>query len=163
MHPDVAKRLRAEVLEQCGIDKAPSFEDIKNMKYSTYTLRTATLRSTDMQACAVRAVINETLRILPPVATNSRESRPHPSIFPKSDGTFPEPADPLYMPPLTPIAYFPILMQRNPALWGPDADAFDPERWLDKRASRFIANPLMFAPFSAGPRIVSVSPASTDP
>ena len=104
----------------------------------------------------MRAVINETLRIFPPVATNSRESRPHPSIFPKSDGTFPEPADPLYMPPLTPIAYFPILMQRNPALWGPDADAFDPERWLDKRASKYIANPMMFTPFSAGPRIVSV-------
>ncbi|KAH9840624.1 cytochrome P450 [Rhodofomes roseus] len=134
MHPDVAKRLRAEVLDYCGVDKAPTFDDIKNMKY-------------------MRAVINETLRIFPPVAVNSRESRPHPSILPKSDGTYPEPAEPLYMPPLATIAYFTVLMHRNPALWGLDADLFDPDRWLDKRLSRFVSNPMMFAPFSAGPRI----------
>ncbi|KZT65711.1 cytochrome P450 [Daedalea quercina L-15889] len=134
MHPDVARRLRVEVLKHCGVDKAPTFDDIKNMKY-------------------MRAVINETLRIFPPVATNSRESRAHPIILPKSDSTYPEHTESLYMPPLTPIAYFPILVQRNPALWGSDADVFDPERWLDKRLSKFTANPMMFTPFSAGPRI----------
>lgn len=48
-------------------------------------------------------------------------------------------------------------MQRNKALWGPDADEFDPERWIDpNRLSRFTSNPTMFTPFSAGPRIVSI-------
>lgn len=155
MHPDVTRRLRIEVLEHCGVDKAPTFDDIKDMKYSTLAYPITTLSRNDGESCPVRAVINETLRVFPPVATNSRESRMHPSIMPKSDGTYPDPAAPLYMPPLTPIAYFPVLMQRNPALWGPDADTFDPDRWLDVRASRFVANPMMFTPFSAGPRIVS--------
>jgi len=50
--------------------------------------------------------------------------------------------------------YFPLLTQRNPALWGPDADEFSPERWLDpERLAKFVANPMMYTPFSAGPRI----------
>ena len=53
-------------------------------------------------------------------------------------------------------------MQRNPALWGDDADDFDPERWIDpERLTKFVANPTMFTPFSAGPRIVSVSSLSS--
>ena len=61
------------------------------------------------------------------------------------------------MPPNTTILFLPLLMQRNPALWGEDADNFDPERWIDpKRVKKFVANPTMFTPFSAGPRIVSV-------
>ncbi|KAI0919820.1 hypothetical protein AcW1_003029 [Taiwanofungus camphoratus] len=131
IHPNVAKKLRAEVLEHCSTDGPPTFEIIKNMRY----------------------IINETLRLFPPVPTNGRESRPHASVMPKSDGTFPEPDEPMYMPPWTPVMYFPVLTQRNPALWGPDADVFDPERWLDDRLSTFTSNPMIFSPFSAGPRI----------
>ena len=66
------------------------------------------------------------------------------------------------MPPTTIIAYFPLLIQRNPALWGDDADDFDPERWIDpERLTKFVANPTMFTPFSAGPRIVSVRSLSS--
>ena len=60
------------------------------------------------------------------------------------------------MPGSTPVMYMPMLMQRNPDLWGDDADVFDPERFLDpKRMAKLTANPMMFTPFSAGPRIVS--------
>ena len=107
----------------------------------------------------VRAVINETLRLFPPVPLNARESRSTaPCVFPRSDRTYPNTSNqPLYMPPATTIFYFPLLMQRNPALWGDDADDFDPERWIDpKRMNKFITNPTMFTPFSAGPRIVSL-------
>ncbi|KAG9076090.1 hypothetical protein FRC06_009714 [Ceratobasidium sp. 370] len=39
-------------------------------------------------------------------------------------------------------------------LWGPDADEFDPERWLDERYKKYVLpNPFIFLPFSAGPRI----------
>jgi hypothetical protein len=52
--------------------------------------------------------------------------------------------------------YMPLLTQRNPTFWGPDADVFDPERWIQpERIAKFATNPMMFAPFSAGPRIVS--------
>jgi Cytochrome P450 len=59
------------------------------------------------------------------------------------------------MPPSTPIIYFPMLIQRNKALWGEDADDFVPERWMEsERLKVFTRNPLIYAPFSAGPRIV---------
>ena len=61
------------------------------------------------------------------------------------------------MPGGTTIAYLPLLVQRNKALWGPDADKFDPEWWLQPdRLARYVANPTMFTPFSAGPCIVSL-------
>ena len=103
-------------------------------------------------------MINETLRLFPPVPLNVRECRSTPCIFPQSDRTYPKTSNqPLYMPPTTTIVFLPLLMQRNPALWGDDADNFDPERWIDPiRMKKFVANPTMFTPFSAGPRIVSV-------
>ena len=106
----------------------------------------------------MKAVINEALRLFPPVPLNVRECRSTPCIFPQSDRTYPNTSNqPLYMPPLTTILFLPLLMQRNPALWGDDADDFDPERWIDpKRMKKFLSNPTMFTPFSAGPRIVSV-------
>jgi hypothetical protein len=59
------------------------------------------------------------------------------------------------MPAETVVIYLPFLTQRNPALWGEDADEFDPERWIDReRLGKYVANPAMYAPFSAGPRIV---------
>lgn len=108
----------------------------------------------------VRAVIDETLRLFPPVPLNHRQCRPVGCCtLPKPDLTFPVESDkPLYMPKGTSFFYSTLLMQRNKELWGRDADNFDPERWIDpSRRSRYTSNPLMFTPFSAGPRIVSVT------
>ncbi|KAI0076688.1 cytochrome P450 [Panus rudis PR-1116 ss-1] len=135
MHPEVARRLRAEVLEHVGPDRPPTLDDIKNLRY-------------------LHAVINETLRVFPPVPMNQRECRPQATMFPKSDRTFPEHSNtPVYVPPNTSVLFTTLLTHRNPSLWGPDADVFDPDRWLDERLSRFLENPMMFTPFSAGPRI----------
>ncbi|KAH9923790.1 cytochrome P450 [Amylocystis lapponica] len=133
-HQDVATKLREEVLQHCGVDGAPTFQTIKEMRY-------------------MRAVINETLRLFHPVFFNIRESRDEPCILPKSDSTYSQPPAPLYLPPNTRVLNAPGLTQQNPALWGSDAHIFDPERWLDDRLTKFTANPMMYLPFSAGPRI----------
>ncbi|KIK94607.1 hypothetical protein PAXRUDRAFT_438124 [Paxillus rubicundulus Ve08.2h10] len=135
LHPEIAKKVRDEVLNVCG-HGSPTYENIKKLKY-------------------MKAVIDETLRLFPPVPLNQRQSRPVSCTLPPPDQTFPTESDkPLYMPKSTTFFYSTLLMQRNKALWGPDADEFDPERWIDpQRLSKFTSNPMMFTPFSAGPRI----------
>jgi hypothetical protein len=47
-------------------------------------------------------------------------------------------------------------MQRNKALWGPDAEEFKPDRWFDQELQQKVsANPAIFTPFASGPRNVS--------
>lgn len=99
---------------------------------------------------SVRAVLNETLRLFPPVPMNERATN-HPVAVPTSQGRF------YISGPNTQILYLPVLMQRRTDLWGPDAENFDPERWLDERNRAFVADPMRFVPFDAGPRIVSCS------
>jgi len=48
MHPKVMKRLREEVFEHVGTTRLPTYDDVRSMKY-------------------LRAVLNETLRLFPPV------------------------------------------------------------------------------------------------
>ena len=85
-----------------------------------------------------------------------RESRSVSCALPPPDPTFPSTGSELFMPKNTTFLYMPILTQRNPALWGEDADRFDPERWLaPERIAKFASNPMMYTPFSAGPRVVS--------
>lgn len=105
----------------------------------------------------VRAVLNEVLRLFPPVPANARASREACAI-PVSTGDNGD-SRPLYIPAETQVVYFPMLIHKRKDLWGPDADVFDPNRWLDDgsgRLERMLKNPLMFVPFNAGPRIVSV-------
>lgn len=56
-------------------------------------------------------------------------------------------------------------MSHSTELWGPDAIEFDPDRWLDERnKTYYLANPFIFVPFLAGPRIClgqQVSPVSS--
>jgi len=129
MHPEVMDRARQEVLEIVGDSAAPTYEQIKNMRY-------------------LRAVINEVLRLFPSVPLNERASC-HPVVLPA------RPTEtPLYMPgPHASMIYSTMLMQRDQNLWGPDADLFDPMRWLDARHKNVISDPFKFVPFNAGPRI----------
>ncbi|KAJ7486849.1 cytochrome P450 [Mycena latifolia] len=129
-HPAVLAKLREEIFDRLGEKGRPDVEDIKAMKY-------------------LRAVLNETLRLYPPVPLNFRTSTKG-VVWP---ATTPG-AKPFYVPPNTMIPYGPIVMHRRKDLWGPDALQFDPERFIDERLHKYLVpNPFIFLPFNAGPRI----------
>ncbi|KAJ6562294.1 cytochrome P450 monooxygenase pc-3 [Mycena capillaripes] len=130
MYPAVFTRLRAEILERVGSERRPTYDDIRDIKY-------------------LRAVINETMRLYPPVPSNIRESV-HATTWPSADPAQP----PLYIPAGTKVSYSVFLMQRRTDLWGPTAEDFDPDRFLDDRLRTYVlTNPFCFLPFNAGPRV----------
>ncbi|KAJ7103825.1 cytochrome P450 [Mycena epipterygia] len=130
MYPDVCSRLRDEVITHVGPSRRPTYDDIKDMKY-------------------LRAVINESMRLYPPVPFNVRESL-NATTWPS-----PDPNDkPIYVPAHTKIPYSVFFMHRRKDLWGPDADEFSPDRFLDERLKKYLLNnAFQFLPFNAGPRI----------
>ncbi|KAJ3501438.1 hypothetical protein NMY22_g18926 [Coprinellus aureogranulatus] len=111
-HPAVLSRLRAEIMSQVGPSGRPTLEDFREMKY-------------------LRAVLNETLRLYPPVPFNMRRSKDETVLPPL------RPTDkPLYIAPDTRLSYSVISMHRRTDLWGPDALEFDPDRFLDDRLQK---------------------------
>jgi len=128
-HTEVFNRLRREVLETLGPHGRVTPESLREMKY-------------------LRAVLNETLRLYPNVPSNVRCTKQG-VLWPALDG-----GKPIYIPPNTQINYRPWLMHRRVDLWGPTADEFDPDRFLDDRVKTYLVpNPFIFLPFNAGPRI----------
>nr|GAT51517.1 predicted protein [Mycena chlorophos] len=129
-HPHALAKLRAEVLEVVGPNAAPTHEMIREMKY-------------------MRAVLNETLRLYPPVPLNMRSTTEPVVLPPVKPGE-----KPFYIPANTRVPFATIAMHRRPDLWGPDALQWDPERFIDQRLHKYLTpNPFIFLPFSAGPRI----------
>ncbi|KAI8986306.1 cytochrome P450 [Trametes punicea] len=129
-HPEVMRRLRKEVSSIVGLDQRPTYDNIREMKY-------------------MRAFINEVLRLWPPVPINLRCS-----IEPMTWKNV-HPGEPdIYVPPQSRCVYSVLMMHRRKDLWGPDALIFDPDRFLDERLHKYlVANPYIFLPFNAGPRI----------
>jgi len=127
--PAILAKLRQEILTQVGRDRRPTFDDVKECKY-------------------LRAVINETLRLYPPVPFNVRHCK-HSTTWPAQDG-----GKPYYIPAGIDMPYSVWMMHRRTDLWGPDAHKFDPDRFLDERLHKYLTpNPFIFLPFNAGPRI----------
>lgn len=130
LHPSVLARLRQEASDRVGGTRRPTYEDVKEMKY-------------------LKATLNETLRLLPPVPFNVRECQKG-AIWPSPDPS----QKPLYIPPGSATAYSVIMMHTRTDLWGPTAHEFDPDRFLDERLKEYLLpNPFIFLPFNAGPRI----------
>ncbi|KAJ7625781.1 cytochrome P450 [Roridomyces roridus] len=130
IYPDVCTKLREEILEHVGPTRRPTHEDIKDIKF-------------------LRAVINESMRLYPSVPFNTRECI-HSTTWPSPDPN----EKPLYIPAGSKTPYGVFFMHRNKELWGPDAEEFSPERFLDERLKKYLLpNPFQFLPFNAGPRI----------
>ena len=108
-HPEVVKKLQAELDEALPGDDVPSYEQVKDLKYLDH-------------------VIQETLRI------HSTSSQGLPRVVPPGPGVdlaghhFPQGLV------LSVPAY---VMHHSKEIWGPDADDFKPERW-DKVTDRRV-------------------------
>uniref|UniRef100_A0A0W0FZY7 SET domain-containing protein n=1 Tax=Moniliophthora roreri TaxID=221103 RepID=A0A0W0FZY7_MONRR len=129
-YPHVTARLREEVLSKVGPSRRPTYDDVREMKY-------------------LRAVINETLRLYPVVPFNTR------TCVQSTTWISPDPSQkPIYVPAGSLVPYSVLLMHRRKDLWGPDAEEFDPNRFLDERLKKYLTpRPFIFLPFNAGPRI----------
>ncbi|KAF9005761.1 cytochrome P450 monooxygenase pc-3 [Hymenopellis radicata] len=124
---DVTRKLREEINAVVG-ERAPTYDDIRNMKY-------------------LRAFLNEVLRLYPPVPFDSRTSNVA-TTLPNKDGR------PYYIPKDTKVIYALFWLHRRVDMWGPTALEFDPDRFIDDRLKEYLVpNPFIFQPFNAGPRI----------
>ncbi|KAF9578855.1 hypothetical protein BGW38_005146 [Lunasporangiospora selenospora] len=120
-HPEVAEKVYNEILSVLGSTSIPTYDDIKKLKYQ-------------------KQVINEVLRLRPPVPFNMRQSVEE-DVLPNG----------YYIPPHTIVSYSAYVTHRMTEYWGEDADKFDPDRWGPERVGSI--KPFMFVPFHAGPRI----------
>lgn len=84
------------------------------------------------------------LRLFPPIATNSRMANKD-TWIPVGGG--PDGNSPLFVAKHHVVTYSTFVMHRRPEFFGPDADAFRPERWEHLRPG------WEFLPFNGGPRI----------
>lgn len=112
-HPNCVAQLRAEVLSIIGELKAPTYTDLKKMTY-------------------LRAVLNETLRLYPPIPFNVRLALKD-TTLPRGGG--PDGTKAVAVLKDTPICYSPLLLHRRADLYPSasstfaDPASFSPERW----------------------------------
>jgi cytochrome P450 len=131
-HPEAVVRLREEILSVVGTERAPTYEDLKSMKY-------------------LQNVMNETLRLYPAVPFNVRLAL-RDTVLPRGggkDGSLPLPVlkD-------NPVGYSTLLMQRRADLYPPVSDTFpDPAVFSPDRWFRWQPKPWQYLPFNGGPRI----------
>jgi cytochrome P450 len=131
-HPDVAVKLRKEIVDTIGLDRTPTYEHMKNMPY-------------------LKAVLNETLRLYPVVPFNVRLALKD-TTLPHGGGK--DGSEPLPVLKHTPIGYSTLVMQRRADLYPPVSDTFaDPEVFSPERWANWHPKAFDYIPFNAGPRI----------
>jgi cytochrome P450 len=132
LQPDIVAKLRKEIVEKVGLERAPTYQDLKDMKY-------------------LQHILNETLRIYPVVPFNVRFSLAD-TTLPTGGG--PDGTSPIGILKGTPIGYSTLVMQRRADLYPPVESGFPavekyvPERWNDWTPKSWT-----YVPFNGGPRI----------
>lgn len=131
-HPDVWERLRAEIAENFGRGdpadelNAITFESLKRCVFLRY-------------------VLNETLRLHPPIPRNARVAK-RDTTLPAGGG--PDGKSPMLVKKGDLVALQIYVMHRLEELYGPDAHLYIPDRW--KNLTKIGWG---FMPFSTGPRV----------
>ncbi|PYH48573.1 cytochrome P450 [Aspergillus saccharolyticus JOP 1030-1] len=130
-HPRVWDKLQAEIREVFGDDLSNPREEI-NM---------ATLSKMSY----LRHVLDEALRLIPPVPFNMRVAL-RDTTLPMGGG--PDGSSPIFIRKGDRVCYSTAALHKREDIWGSDACAFRPERWEDLQLQ-----PCEFIPFNFGPRI----------
>ncbi|XP_077229663.1 cytochrome P450 CYP72A616-like isoform X2 [Tasmannia lanceolata] len=120
LHPSWQEKARAEVLQICG-KSTPNFESINQFKIVTM-------------------ILNEVLRLYPPIASQLRHTDKRIKL---GDISIPAGVD-LLLPT--------ILVHHDTELWGKDAEEFKPERF-SAGVAKASKDQLAFFPFGWSPRI----------
>lgn len=113
MHPEVVQKLRREIVEVVGLEKPPTYANLKSMRYLQHTM-------------------NEVLRLYPVIPYNVRVALKD-TTLPRGGG--PDGNAPVGITAKTICAYSPLLMQRRPDLYPapspsfPPVEEFAPDRW----------------------------------
>ncbi|HEX6000249.1 MAG TPA: cytochrome P450 [Hyphomicrobiaceae bacterium] len=118
-HPETAERIRREGEEVMG-EREPTAADYSKLVYT-------------------RAVIQETMRLYPPIWMLIRVASKPDEI----DGKEIRVGDRMAM--------FAYGIHHNPKYW-PDPEAFMPERWMAEGGKKRVPAPLTYLPFGAGKR-----------
>ncbi|WP_053912773.1 cytochrome P450 [Streptomyces sp. TP-A0875] len=119
-HPEAAARARAEVDRVWGPTETPGYEQVARLRY-------------------VRRVLDESLRLWPTAPAFAREARAD---------TVLAGAHPMRRGAWT-LVLVPML-HRDPEVWGPDAERFDPDRFEPQAVRSRPAH--VFKPFGTGSR-----------
>ncbi|MEU0971183.1 cytochrome P450 [Streptomyces sp. NPDC005917] len=120
LHPEIAARAAAEVDRVWGDTPAPGYDQVAKLRY-------------------VRRVLDESLRLWPTAPAFAREARQDTVLA--GDHPMRRGAWALVLTPM---------LHRDPQVWGPDAESFDPDRF-EPKAARGRA-PHAFKPFGTGAR-----------
>ncbi|KAF8807688.1 cytochrome P450 [Phlegmacium glaucopus] len=104
----------------------------------------------NIQLPLLDAALKETLRLHPAILENHHEAAETITI-PLSEPILETGESQLVIPKGMLVAIPVNVLQRDPAFWGKDADAFRPGRWLEKGNSSLLDGQELLA-FSAGPR-----------
>ncbi|KAL0935819.1 cytochrome p450 alkane hydroxylase [Colletotrichum truncatum] len=128
-YPEIYSKLRNEVLATVGVTRAPTYEDLKSMKYLTYCLQ-------------------ETLRLYPAVPFNLRSALST-TTLPGSHG-----APDIAILEGDAVAYSTLAMQRRRDLYPAISETFaDPGIYSPERWEHWQPKPWQYVPFNGGPRI----------
>lgn len=130
-HPEVVQELRRVIIDTVGLDCSPGYQELKDMKI-------------------VSNIINETLRLYPPVPLNTRASIKD-TTLPRGGG--PDGKSPIGVLKGTGIVYSNHLLHINPEAYSDvPPDHPPPEVWYPARWNTWFPKPWAFLPFHGGPR-----------
>lgn len=162
--PDIILRLREEVTSVMNNRERIIPSDIQRMPYRKQLI--SIYRFQPMSLCLiVRSVLNEVLRLFPPVPFNIRRCMiifrlvaQYKTDFVTGlrDSTLPSPlsrSGPLPIRRGVSVTYVPFIIQRRHDLWGGNAQSFDPGRWLRGSPRAPSLHSFAFHPFHGGPRL----------